>query len=122
MHEMSIVEALLDTVRQEVGTTELARVQTVRVRLGQLRLVVPETLTFCYAAATRATSLAGSQLEIKEVAARAQCRECGAEFPVEENWFECSRCHALNGTLLAGNELDLVSIELKESQEVVPAG
>jgi hydrogenase nickel incorporation protein HypA/HybF len=116
MHELSIVEALLDAVRQEVGETELDRVTTVNVRLGQLRQVVPETLLFCFQAATQDTPLAGATLKVEQVPARARCQSCRQEFAVDERWFECPGCGQLDAQLLAGNELELVGIELAESQ------
>ena len=120
MHEMSIVEALLEAVQRACADAMRceARVLAVHVRVGQLRQVVPETLQFCYEAATRDTVLAGSQLEIEKVPATARCRECRAEFAVEENWFECPRCQSAGAELLTGRELDLISIELEEQQEM----
>ena len=129
MHEMSIVEALLeavqrarvDALRRESRVHSDGRVLAVHVRVGGLRQVVPETLQFCYEAATRDTSLAGSRLEIERVPATARCRECRAEFAVEDNWFECPRCQTVGAELLTGQELDLTSIELEELQEVEAA-
>ena len=114
MHEMSIIEALLDAVERERQSHADAGVVAVRVRIGQLRQVVPETLRFCYNASVRDTHLAGSQLEIEAVPATARCRACRAEFPVEDNWFECPRCRSIGAELLTGQELDLTSIELEE--------
>ena len=119
MHEMSIVEALLGAVEREVRAYGDARVVSIRVRIGALRLVVPETLRFCYEASVRDTPLAGSQLEIEKVPATARCRECRAEFAVEENWFECPRCQSVGGQLLAGDELQLTDIEI---ENVPPSG
>lgn len=114
MHEVSIVEGILDGVRQELLSHPGARVQIVRVRIGALRLVIPETLQFCYTAATQDTPLAGSQLEVESVVACARCRQCRAEFAVEDNWFQCPHCAAFDGELLTGNELDLIGIEIGE--------
>jgi hydrogenase nickel incorporation protein HypA/HybF len=108
MHEMSIVEALLDAVQLAAHEHSDGRVLAVHVRVGGLRLVVPETLKFCYEAATRDTVLAGSRLEIEAVPATARCRECRAEFVVEENWFECPRCQSAGAELLTGQELQEV--------------
>jgi Zn finger protein HypA/HybF involved in hydrogenase expression len=44
---MSIVEALLDAVERERQSHAAAGVVAVRVRIGKLRQVVPETLRFC---------------------------------------------------------------------------
>ena len=71
MHEMSIVEALLKTVCQELRAHPDARVRTLYVRIGRLRQVEPDMLQFCYKAAAQGTQLAGSCLEIEQVEARA---------------------------------------------------
>ena len=109
MHEMSIIEALLDQVRQETrpGTC----VRTVHLRIGKLRQAVPEMLTFCYDAAVRD----GSWLEVEEVPAEARCRRCCLTFAVEENWFECPRCKSTEAALLKGDELQLLSLELTKA-------
>ena len=114
MHEMSIVEGLLDAVNKELRAYPGARTVAVRVRVGALRLVVPEVMETCYRAATLDTPLAGSRLELEQVAATARCPQCRHEFAVEEQWFECPKCHAAGGELLTGQELDLVNIELEE--------
>jgi len=114
MHEMSIIEALLKTVCRELDTHPDARVRSLRVRVGQLRQIEPEMLQFCYDAAAQDARLAGSYLEIEQVEARARCEVCSLEFEVDEQWFECPRCRAARTELLAGRELDLMSIELEE--------
>jgi hydrogenase nickel incorporation protein HypA/HybF len=118
MHEMSIVQALIEAVDKELAAHPGAAVKTVRVRIGALRLVVPEMMQTCYAAATRDTPLAGTRLEIENVPAHARCRQCGSEFPVEEDWFQCPQCRSLDGELLSGRELDLMSIELSQPDKL----
>lgn len=115
MHEMSIIESLLEAITKERQAYPDAQVVSVRVRVGALRLVVPEVMEACYKAATLDTSLAGSQLELETVSATARCKQCQQLFPVEDNWFECPHCHAAGGELLSGQELDLVNIELEEN-------
>ena len=112
MHEMSLVEGLLDAIRQELRAYPDARVKTVTVRVGALRLVVPDIMTLCFEAATRDTELAGAQLNLEPVPAAARCRRCHAEFAVEKNWFQCPHCADASGILLTGDELDLVGLEL----------
>jgi hydrogenase nickel incorporation protein HypA/HybF len=117
MHEMSIASALLDAVRAEASAYPDARVQTVRVRIGALRLVVPEMLDFAFVAATRDTSLDGCRLEMETVGAVARCRRCDAEFAVEQNWFVCPHCATTGGVLVRGDELDLIGVELQEPSQ-----
>jgi hydrogenase nickel incorporation protein HypA/HybF len=115
MHEMSIIEALLETVRDELRAHPGARVQTARIRVGQLRQVEPEMLEFAYNAAVRDTPLADSRLEIDRVEASACCDACRLEFPVEENWFECPRCRSTDVRLLRGDELLLTSLDIEDN-------
>lgn len=112
MHEMSIIEALLTQVQQELRTHPDAVVRSVRMRVGKLRQAAPETLTFCYDAAVRGTSLEGSRLDVEELPAEARCRRCCLTFAVEDHWFECPRCRATGADLLKGDELQLTSLEL----------
>jgi hydrogenase nickel incorporation protein HypA/HybF len=113
MHEMSLVEGLLQAVRGELRAYPEARVRAVRVRVGQLRQVEPAVLEFCYDAAVRETPLAGSRLEIQTVAAAAICDSCGLEFQVGEHWFECPSCHSSGARVLAGDEVLLTGIDLE---------
>ncbi len=107
-----MVAALLDAVRQEMAAYPDARVKTVRLRVGTLRQVVPEIMKFCFEAATRDTNLSGAQLEIEQIPAAARCQHCRVDFPIEDNWFQCPKCSGTDGVLLAGNELELASLEL----------
>jgi len=111
MHEMSIIEALLEQVRQE--TPPGAKVSSVRLQVGTLRQVVPEMLKFCYDAGVRGTLLEGSRLEVEELPAEARCRRCSLTFAVEDHWFECPRCGATGANLLKGDEIQLISLELE---------
>jgi hydrogenase nickel incorporation protein HypA/HybF len=106
MHELSIIEALLEQVRQQ--TPPGTRVRAVRLRVGKLRQLAPETLIFCYDAAVQD----GSRLEIEEVPAEAKCRHCSLTFAVEDHWFECPRCQSTGADLLRGDELQLMNLEL----------
>jgi len=115
MHEMSIVEALLKTVCDELRVHPGARVRAVRVRVGQLRLVEPALLEFCYAAAVSDTPLADSRIEVELVEASARCDVCSLEFPVEESWFECPRCRSTRACLVKGDELLLASLEIEKA-------
>lgn len=119
MHEMSIVEALLEELDAQRRPYPGARVITVRLRIGALRAVVPELLQFCFAAATRGTACEGARLEVEPVAATACCQRCRRVFTVEDDGLECPRCHAPGAALQTGRELELIGLEL---EPLVPAG
>jgi len=50
MHELSLANGILDIVRQYVPVERAPRVRTVRVRVGDLAGVVPDSLAWCFSA------------------------------------------------------------------------
>ena len=75
---------------------------------------MPEILSGYYELLARGTPLEGSRLDIESVAAVARCEKCGKVFPVEEAWVVCPDCGSLGATLLSGQELNLVGVELED--------
>ncbi len=101
----------MTAVRRELGAQPVATVRRVRVQVGALRLVEPTAMQFCYAGAARENGLGRSELVIEPVAARAECRRCGAEFGIEEPVFLCPHCDTADVRVIAGHELNLIGIE-----------
>ncbi len=114
MHELSIAQALVEQVEEVRSSNGGRAVVSVGLRVGSWRLVVPESLDFYYQALTRGTPLQGSVLEIETVEARGRCVPCGEVFGVEGPLILCPACGSLGGDLVAGQELDLVSVELTD--------
>jgi hydrogenase nickel incorporation protein HypA/HybF len=114
VHELSIAQALVDQVEEVRASNGGGQVLAVEVRIGTWRLVVPEILTGYYESIARGTPLEGSHLVIESVPATAHCSHCAVVFPVEEAWVVCPECASLGATLLSGQELDLVGVELED--------
>lgn len=113
MHELSICEGLLKTALAELGRQDPgARLLKVRVAVGALRQVVPESLTFAYEALSAGTRAEGSTLEIVQVPITARCRKCAWEGKIEGRLFYCGACRAPDVELLTGKELYLESMEI----------
>jgi hydrogenase nickel incorporation protein HypA/HybF len=102
-------------VRRELRAHPGVVARTVRLRVGALRQVEPDTLRFCYDQAVRATELAASQLDLELIAARAVCRACEHEFMVAEQWFVCPACGRPGGEVVRGKELLLAGIECEQT-------
>jgi len=71
MHELSIALSLVDAVCDELPRLgERVSVRRVVIRVGALSGVVPAALKFAYDVATEGSPIAGSGLDIEEVAGR----------------------------------------------------
>ena len=110
MHELSLCGAIADIANRRAGERS---VEVVRVRIGQLRQVVPDTLIFCWSMVTSGTDLDGAQLELERVPAVLECRGCGARLELGDQFaFACAGCGGLDVVAVAGEEFDVTSLEL----------
>lgn len=121
MHEMSIVEAILETIRHKLESYPDSHATVVYLRVGELRLIEPSTLEFCYQSATRGTSLENSRLCIERVPARIECDDCHQASDTGEDGLLCPKCGSLHTHLLSGNELLLTGLTIENVNEVAPA-
>ena len=111
MHEMAIAQSLLDIVLEESLKHRLEQVKTIRLQVGALAAVVPESLAFCFDMLCKDTIAAGAVLEIETVPVIARCHECNTTFEVEDHVFVCPQCGEPTLSLISGRELSLVNIE-----------
>jgi hydrogenase nickel incorporation protein HypA/HybF len=115
MHEISVAQSILEVVREYVPDERAAALTVVRVRVGNLSGVVPESLAFCFGALVADTPFGGARLDIERVAAECACGGCGARFAPAERVFLCPACGGGDTRLVAGADLDVVHVELAES-------
>ena len=94
--------------------------RAIRVRVGEMAGVVADSLDFCFSAIRDGTPCAGAYLAIERVPARARCRGCDTEFPLERPVFQCPSCRGTSVALVSGSELQVVDVELEELGAVVP--
>jgi hydrogenase nickel incorporation protein HypA/HybF len=110
MHEMSIAVAIQEQVLAVARQNNLQRVTRVQLRIGELRLIVPEALSAAWEAARDGTLTHTAMLEMIEVPARARCRKCGHEYRPQWPVFLCPACNQASVEILAGEELLLEEI------------
>jgi len=114
MHEMSIAQNLLDLIGERLSQLEMgsAKVKVVRMRIGEMAGVLPDSLRFCFGVASEGTPAEGAELVIDQVPIKCRCHNCKAEFSVEAYAFICPNCGSPETDLLSGNELDVIELEL----------
>jgi hydrogenase nickel incorporation protein HypA/HybF len=119
MHELSIAQNILDIVRQHLPSDGRQKVRVVKVRVGDMASVVPESLEFCFNAIIAETSFKGASLIIEHVPVVIRCTQCGKENSLDNSMFYCPSCTSPDVQMISGNELQVVEIEVSdESMEV----
>jgi hydrogenase nickel incorporation protein HypA/HybF len=89
-------------------------VRTISVRIGALRQVVPESLSFYVGIVANGTVCEGAVLDLELVPARASC--CGEEW--EPPAFRCASCGE-PAAIVAGTEFEVESIVIEEEQPCI---
>ena len=81
MHELSLAGAVIDTAERHAGGRRVVHIQ---LRLGELRQVVPDSLSFYFEHVARGTLCEGAALEYETVAAALACGECRAAWTLDD--------------------------------------
>ena len=114
MHELGIAQNILDIVQQNVPDGQGAAVRRIRVRIGQLSGVIPDSLKFCFSALLSDTEMNQADLVMETIPTVSRCRDCLHRFEVEDFVFSCPSCDGVNLDLISGKELEIVNIELAD--------
>ena len=108
MHELGTAQNIVALVAEYAQGT---KVQRVLLEVGKLSAITPDSIQFCFDICAKDTVLEGAKLEILETSGLACCRQCGAEFILENSRDRC-KCGSTQLNLIAGQELRIKEIEV----------
>ena len=114
MHELSIAEEIVNIVYQYVPNPEKSQVDSVKVCIGKLSNILPDSLMFCFEAITSESPLKGAKLEIIHVPVTITCNICDAESEIEPPVFACPKCGSNQIKITGGTDMRVDSIELND--------
>ena len=103
MHELALSSAIVNTAVKHAGGRP---VRVVRLRVGRLRQVIPDTLEFYFQFVARDSVCDGAVLEQEVVDAWLRCRPCGTEWAIEIPAFRCPTCSGSEVEIARGNEFE----------------
>ncbi|MCV7345667.1 hydrogenase maturation nickel metallochaperone HypA [Mycolicibacterium rhodesiae] len=110
MHELSLCHAIAGVVRPYAAGR---RVDVVRVQIGALRQVVPDSLSFCWTLVRDHESMPEAELELEFVAAEVVCRNCGQRSEIASRWtVSCPQCESTEVDIVRGNEFLVTSLDV----------
>ncbi len=110
MHELSLCQAIVGVVTPHAAGR---RVEVVRVQVGALRQVVPESLSFCWTLVRDFAGMQDAELELQLVPGAVSCRSCGAEAEIASRFsVACPGCGSADVDLIRGEEFMVTSIEV----------
>ena len=118
MHELSIAIRVIDLATGHLRAADGGRVVSIRLRVGRLAGVVPESLRTALGIAAQGTALEAAVVEIEDVPVRIWCPACEREVELPGIVpLACPVCGARSGDVRAGDELELASLVLAAEAE-----
>ncbi len=110
MHELSLCHAIAGVVKPYASDRH---VDVVRVQVGALRQVVPESLSFCWTLVRDHESMPDAELELELVTAEVKCRSCGQQSEIASRWSVCCpECESSDVEVVRGNEFLVTSLDV----------
>ncbi len=112
MHEMAIVQSVLDVAFREADNNSGTKIRKIKLRIGELSGVVRDSIEFAFSVLKADTAAEDAELEIETVKLKAECGTCGeAECAAWDLNLICAKC---GGTLriTAGREMKVEYIDL----------
>lgn len=113
MHELALAESIVNTVNKAIQHRPGVKIVEVRVRIGELTDIVPDSLQFGFESLIADTSMAGARLKIERVPIKGKCGQCNREFDVEDYIFICPNCFSTDINMLKGDELEIIDIDVE---------
>ena len=110
MHELSIAEALVERVIAH--TPRGGVVRRVRVRVGPMRGIEPESMQWGWKAATLGTECEGAELDLDLLPWQLTCPQCHRQWTSPELYVSC-QCGCDTPGPDGGDELDLMSMDVE---------
>ena len=113
-----MMTSVVETVTESLAAYPGAKVLEVRLKVGALASVIPESLEFCYGIVTEGTPLEGSRLVVNVLPVVVHCARCDQDAELDGiQSFRCPKCGEPCSDLRQGRELEIDSIEIDEAKE-----
>ncbi len=115
MHETSIVMGLLKSLSELAEREKAKKITKVRIKIGKLSGIVVDSFQFAFDALKgEFKKIKDAELIIEEIPVRYRCNDCGNEFEIDSVYFpECPKCDSLNLSLVSGEELEVIDVEIE---------
>jgi hydrogenase nickel incorporation protein HypA/HybF len=113
MHELAICQALMNQVESIAAERNARSVVSIVVGMGPLSGVEVQLLKHAYPVASAGTVAEGAELVIENLPVRIKCAKCGSESDAAPNKLVCKVCGDWRTTLISGDELMLMRVELE---------
>ncbi len=124
MHELSMAQAIVDTVLDAAKKNNAEEIVEVTIEIGMLTMLNPEQLTFLLDVLAEGTLLENAKIIIEDVPVEINCRNCQytglANTDGSDHYLAivlCPQCEGRDVETLTGKECNVKNIKIEKSDE-----
>lgn len=108
MHELSIMQGVLDAIRDSAAQNDINRINKLKLVIGSLTMIMPDSLRLAFQALSQEELFREADMQIEEVPALIRCQVCDGETAQEDPYcFVCSACGSNQVEVVKGREMYL---------------
>ena len=107
MYEFSLTNSVNNTVQNLCRLSGWSKVRRIMLKVGGMRQVNPELMTFIFAAVSKDTPAEGAILSVMIMPVTVHCLSCRRTGVREDNESVCPYCGSRNVELVSGNEFGI---------------
>ena len=118
MHEMGIVQSIMDILEQQAKMHRATRIVGVTLEFGALTAVMPEAVRFAFEILSKGGMADGARLDITIIPIKVLCLECSKESIMDNYQPFCPKCSSPTIQITEGrDEMRIVSLEVDGFEE-----
>jgi hydrogenase nickel incorporation protein HypA/HybF len=104
MHEMGIVQSIMDIVEQQAKIHEAKKVVEIKLEFGALTGVMPASIDFAFEVLSKGGMAEGARLNIVIIPIKVFCFDCSKEIVLEHYQPVCPVCKSATLKIIEGRD------------------
>jgi len=113
MHEYSVVQALLNQCEEVAEKNNATKITKVVCKIGVMSGIEIHLLQVAFDTFKEGTLCDGAEFVINSQKLVVRCRECKAEYEIDEINYKCRNCGHLGMDTIDGEDMYLMSLEME---------
>jgi len=110
LHELSIVEALINLCEDNARANNASKIDEVYVKIGRLSGIETQLFERAFETFKQKTMCENARLFIKLAPLLARCENCGFNGELKENVFLCPKCSSSELKIIDGEDFYLMRL------------
>jgi hydrogenase nickel incorporation protein HypA/HybF len=117
MHEMGIVQSIMEIVEQQAAMHGAKRVVRISLEFGALTAVMPQAIQFAFEILSKDGIAENAALDITIIPIKIWCMQCSKAHVLEDYRPDCPVCNSSSVHIIEGrDEMRIASLEIDDGE------